>query len=278
MTIVVPNAAEEAFLDLMLSESLNLRLFTNDVESGLTESQIEALTAGSFTEATFTGYAAKTLTGGSWTTTQGDDYSYGTYAQQTFTRTSTGTAQVIRGYYVTRATGGAIRWYEYFPGPITVTNNGDTITLTPQFTLDDDKEAVVTAFGMVDQFTATANSSGYTADTATDMVLNNVSVVAGRTYCFHLHTWTNLSAAVGDFGLDLRLNGTIIDRLGYVQNVTATSENRMVDGMCFWTAPTTQATDDFDVYANELGGAATLTLTASAAVPRKFTVIDLGVL
>lgn len=278
MTIVVPNAAEEAFLDLMLSETLSLKLFTNDVEAGLTEAQIEALTAASFTEATFTGYSAKSLTGGSWVSTQGDDYSYARYAQQTFTRTSTGTAQQVRGYYVIKSSTGAIRWYEYFPGPLTVTNNGDAISMTPEFTLDDNKEAIVTALGIVDQFEATANTAALTADTATDMVLNNEPVVAGRTYAFHLHTWANLSAATGDWDLMLRVNGTIVDRLAYVQNTAATAENRLLDGWCYWTAPTTQATDDFDVYANEVAGTANLTLLASATGKRTFTMHDVGVL
>lgn len=274
MTLRIPNAAEEAFLDLMLSENMTLRLFTNDVESGLSETQKEALTAGSFTEATFTGYSAAALTGGSWVTTQGDDFSLGTYAMQTFTRTSTGTPQVIRGYYVTRTTGGALRWYEYFPGPITVTNNGDAIRVTPTFTFDDDREATVQARGIVARQVLTSSGSGLTASGLTDMVLNNVPVVAGRLYGIRLHShFTITSAARWD--MYVRLNGVDLDLLMTHEGTAATDATR--EGMVTWEAPTTQATDDFTVFANELTGTSTLTLFATAGLPRTFEIFDLGV-
>lgn len=279
MTLRVPNASEERFLDLILAADYTLRLFTNDVAAGLTETQMEALATGSFTEATFPGYAAATLTGGSWTTTPGDTESVAMYAQQTFTRSSTGGGQTVRGYYVTNpAASDALVWWEYFDGPIIVTNAGDAIVITPTFTLDDNKEAAVAAGGIVRQFAAAFSSAALTVDTVTDMVLSNVPVVAGRTYAFHFHSDVNLSAALGDWAFDLQVNGVTVDRLVYVQNVAATSENRTADGVCYWTAPATQATDDFQVLANEIGGTASLTLLASATNRRTFTVHDVGVL
>lgn len=134
--VIIVDAGEEAFLDLVLAVGYTARLYRNNVVSGLTEEQIDALAAGAFTEANFAGYAAATLTGGSWTTTQGNP-STGVYAQQTFTRSSTGTAQLIYGYYVTLTAGGALRWFEHFPAPISVEFNGDAIQITPRVTLDD---------------------------------------------------------------------------------------------------------------------------------------------
>jgi len=136
MTLVVVDQAEKHFLDLILGVNYTLRLFKNDVTSGLTATQIDALTEASFTEADFVGYASKALTGGSWTTTAGNPCS-GSYAQQTFTRTSTGTQQTVYGYYVTRTSGGALEWFEYFTAPVLIEFINEFITVTPRITLSD---------------------------------------------------------------------------------------------------------------------------------------------
>lgn len=147
MTLVVVNQGEEQMLDLVLAVNYTLKLYTNDVTAGLTQDQIDALTEASFTAATFTGYADKALTGGSWTTSQ-ENPSTGTYAQQTFTSTADQTEQLVYGYYVTRTLDGALVWFEEFDGPLSIAFNGDSIAVTPTITLDDDKEATVTARGV----------------------------------------------------------------------------------------------------------------------------------
>jgi len=136
MGVVIVDAGEEAFLDLVLAVNYTLRLYRNNVTSGLTEEQIDALAVGAFTEANFAGYSAAAMTGGSWVSTQGNP-SIGQYAQQTFTRSSTGAAQLIYGYYVTLTSGGALRWFEQFPAPISVEFISDAIRVTPRVTLDD---------------------------------------------------------------------------------------------------------------------------------------------
>lgn len=136
MTLIVVNQAEEHFLDLILAVNYTLKLYKNNVTSGLTQAQKDALTQASFTEATFTGYASKALTGGSWTTTAGDPC-VGTYAQQTFTSTANQTAQIVYGYYITRTSDGALEWFEDFAGPVTVQFNGEQISITPRITLSD---------------------------------------------------------------------------------------------------------------------------------------------
>lgn len=139
MSLVVVNQAEEHFLDLILAVNYTLRLFKNDATLGLTQVQKDALTESAFTEADFTGYSAAALTGGSWVTTSGDPC-VGTYAQQTFTRSSTGTQQTIYGYYLTRTSGGALEWFEYFSVPIVIEFINEFIKVTPRITLSDEED------------------------------------------------------------------------------------------------------------------------------------------
>ncbi|MFC5834661.1 hypothetical protein [Nonomuraea insulae] len=136
MTLVVVNQGEEDLLDAILAVNYTLRLYKNDVTNGLTAGQIEALDETDFTEATFTGYSSKALTGGSWTTTAGDPC-VGVYAQQTFTSTADQSAQPCYGYYVTRTSDGALQWFEDFSSPLTVEFNGEGIAVTPRLTLAD---------------------------------------------------------------------------------------------------------------------------------------------
>ncbi len=137
MSLIVVNQGEEAMLDLILAVNYTLRLYKNNVTSGLTQAQKDALDETDFTEATFTGYSSKALTGGAWTTTPGDPAT-GTYAQQTFTSSANQTAQSIYGYYITRTSDGALMWFEAFPAPSTIEFNGDFIKVTPRFTGKDE--------------------------------------------------------------------------------------------------------------------------------------------
>jgi hypothetical protein len=134
MGIVVVDEGEVALLELMTSVDLYLRLFTNDVEDGLTAAQIEALTAADLTEASFTGYGAKTLDGGSWTVTAGDP-STATYTKQGFVSTIDQTPQTLYGYYVTRASDGTLCWYEYFSSTVSISGASEFVAITPGITL-----------------------------------------------------------------------------------------------------------------------------------------------
>lgn len=137
MTLVIPNQGEEAFLDVILAVGYTLKLFTNNLSVSGTAA--EALVEGGFTEATFTGYTAKALTGGSWTTTPADP-STGTYALQAFTSSADQSPQVVYGYYVVTTAGGFLRWYEKFSSSVTVQNDGDSIRVTPRITLADTQD------------------------------------------------------------------------------------------------------------------------------------------
>lgn len=134
MALLVPNHGEgdglKAFLNHTAATDPILKLFKNNITPAETD------TAATYTVADFTGYADITMTGSSWTVTEGAPTN-GAYAQQTFTASAGSQNQPIYGYYVTRTTSGRIAWAERFSdGPYTVNNNGDNIKITPQITLD----------------------------------------------------------------------------------------------------------------------------------------------
>lgn len=107
--------------------NLTLRLFCNDVTP--------AQTGISYNEATGGGYAAKTLTNGSWTVATANDPSDAVYAEQTFTFTGALTTNTtVYGYYVTDA-GNTVLWAERLTAAFTPANNGDNIKITPKFQL-----------------------------------------------------------------------------------------------------------------------------------------------
>jgi hypothetical protein len=109
--------------------NLTLKLYCTNV------SPADTNTAGSFTECAGGGYAAKTLTSGSWTVTVGDDPSDAIYADQVFTFTGALTTNaVIYGYFVIDADGVLI-WAELLGSTFTPANNGDTVTIGPKFQL-----------------------------------------------------------------------------------------------------------------------------------------------
>jgi hypothetical protein len=135
MTLRVPNVGEVKMLENVLNktapENQILKLFKSNTTPADTD------THATYTEADFTGYTNKTMTGTSWTVTSGDP-AQGEYAQQTFTSTAGSQSQSVYGYYVTQASSGVLMWAERFTdGPYTIVNNGDEIRITPKLTLQD---------------------------------------------------------------------------------------------------------------------------------------------
>lgn len=134
MPLVVCNNGEVVALSYLVNKvtttrDLVYRLFATNVTPAETD------TAGSYTEATGGGYAAKTLTGANWTVTGGAPTT-ASYAQQDYTFTGALTTNAtIYGYYVTRVTDADLILAETFTS-FTPANNGDKILLTPQITAD----------------------------------------------------------------------------------------------------------------------------------------------
>lgn len=134
MAIVIPDGGEAIALEYLVNkdvpEDLILRLFKNNVVPA------EADAVGDYTEATFTGYAQKSLAGASWTTTPGAP-SKVAFAEQTFASTANQAAEDIYGYYYVRTTGGELVGAERFTNaPFAIQNNGDEIRVTPEITAD----------------------------------------------------------------------------------------------------------------------------------------------
>lgn len=127
MALNVPDVGENKMVEMVVNktapENPVLRLYSNNITPA------DSDTAGTYTEATFAGYAAITLTGASWSAGSGGVTNF---AQQTFTRSSTGATENIYGYYVTQVTSGVLLWSERDgAAPAAMTNSGDNIKLTP---------------------------------------------------------------------------------------------------------------------------------------------------
>lgn len=127
MALNVPDVGENKIVEMVVNktapENLVLKLYSNNITPA------DSDTAGTYTEATFAGYSAITLTGASWGAASGGVTSF---AQQTFTRSSTGTTENIYGYYVIQTTSGVLIWSERDgAAPAAMTNSGDNIKLTP---------------------------------------------------------------------------------------------------------------------------------------------------
>ncbi len=134
MAIVVPNGGEAIALSYLVNKSSPENLVLCLYQSNTTPA--EADTVGTYTEATFTGYASITLTGASWTVTPGAPSS-AAYAQQTFTSSAGSQNQNIYGYFLKRLSTGDIVYAERFSdAPYNIANNGDAIRVTPTITAD----------------------------------------------------------------------------------------------------------------------------------------------
>ncbi len=140
MPLCVPNEGELRLLDTMLklalstNESHILKLFQANYTP-------QANTAnGSFTEANFTNYAARTLARGTWnsavTVSNKAEASYGS-SPQSWTCGATG--NTIYGYYVVGSTSGKVLWAERFTTARTLAS-GDILNITPKFTLTTENE------------------------------------------------------------------------------------------------------------------------------------------
>jgi hypothetical protein len=126
MTLVVPNEGEGKLLDLWLNRSLTLKLYSNDITPG------ETNTAATYTEVAGGGYADLDMVGANWVITEGSP-SDGEYPSHDFEFTGpTDAPSVIYGYYVIDGDG-TLCWAERFEEsvvPFTPTT-GTVIRITP---------------------------------------------------------------------------------------------------------------------------------------------------
>lgn len=133
MTLVLVNGGEVIVVDATTTKTAGQNLILGLYKSNTTLA--EATVVADLTAANFTGYSATTLTAASWTTTPGAPTNT-TYPQVTFTSSAGSQSQAVYGYYLTQVTSGLLVWAETFSdGPYTITNNGDTIKVTLNFTM-----------------------------------------------------------------------------------------------------------------------------------------------
>lgn len=134
MTLLVQNNGEGDGLSYFVNKSTPQDLVLCLYSSNTTPAETD--TTSSYTEATFTGYSNVSLTGASWTVTEGAPTS-AAYAQQTFTSSAGSQNQSIYGYFMKRTSSGRVALAERFSdGPYVIVNNGDQIKITPTITLD----------------------------------------------------------------------------------------------------------------------------------------------
>ena len=131
MALLAPNEGEVQMLGIAINnvanENLLLKLFVTNVTPAETD------TSASYTEMSADGYAAKTLTKGSWTVANVGGVTTASYAEQTFTMTA---ATACYGYYIVGATSGKVYWAENFGSNYAIPSGGGSIKITPKVTLE----------------------------------------------------------------------------------------------------------------------------------------------
>ncbi len=130
MALNVPDVGENLILEMIVNKTAAQNLVLRLFQSNTTPSDTD--TAGTFTESSFTGYGAITLTGASWNSAASGSIAYS--AQQTFT-CSGAASQSVYGYYVTQTTSGVLVWAERDgSAPFAIANSGDAVKITPTIT------------------------------------------------------------------------------------------------------------------------------------------------
>jgi hypothetical protein len=130
MALNFPDVGENLALEMIVNKATPQNLVLKLFESNTTPAESD--TAGTYTEATFTGYSAINLTGASWNAASGGSIAYG--SQQTFTSSAVQSKSVY-GYYVIQVTSGTLLYSERDgAAPFSITQNGDTVKLTPTIT------------------------------------------------------------------------------------------------------------------------------------------------
>lgn len=129
MAISVPDVGENLVLEMIVNKTAAQNLVLKLYSSNTTPAESD--TAVTYTEATFTGYSAITLTGASWGAASGGSIAY---AQQTFT-CSGASSEDIYGYFVIQTTSSTLLYSERGTGvPFSITTVGDNVKVTPTIT------------------------------------------------------------------------------------------------------------------------------------------------
>ena len=137
MAIVVPNEGELVLLARMLAETSISDTYSLKLYQSVTGSLGASTVVADFTEATFTGYAARSLTRANWNSSPVIGTVSGK-AEATYTAEqawTAGSSQTVNGYYVTTGDGTKTLWAEAFSSAIALTSN-DILRIRPKLTLN----------------------------------------------------------------------------------------------------------------------------------------------
>jgi hypothetical protein len=130
MSGVVCNAsrkiAAENILFKTAAQALTLRLYKNVK----TPANGDNINASEYIEATFLGYAPIALNAVNWSVTTAFP-TMATYPLQTFTSSANQTAELVYGYYITRADGTLYLAELFSDGPYSVSTIAQTVKVTP---------------------------------------------------------------------------------------------------------------------------------------------------
>ena len=133
MPLLVPDVGENLILAMIVNKTAPQDLVLKLYSSNTTPAETD--TAGTYTEATFSGYSAITLTGATWGSPGAGSITYG--SQQTFTHNGGGVSNSIYGYFVVQSVSGTLLYAERDgSAPFTLTNNGDNVKITPTLSAD----------------------------------------------------------------------------------------------------------------------------------------------
>ena len=195
-TGLVPNVGEAKMLEHVLSlaspENLVLHLYKNDVTPTST------MTLADYTEATFTGYAAVTLSSANWTVTAGGQTSAEYNSGVAFTCSGT-TNESIYGFYLTTANSSTLMWSERFDGAGLL--NG----LVHYWKLEETSSTRVNSYGtgnLTDNngvsfgVGISGNAASFVAASSQSLSLSSVSLPPS----FTVDLWYNGSTATEAFG------------------------------------------------------------------------------
>ena len=134
------------------------------------------------------------------------------------------------------------------------------------------------AQGVIARQVLDTNTSTWATDSATDMGLADVPVVAGRIYGVHTHVSVAWASVATDARWVLRLQVDSVDELILADlqpGFTTPGARVPVDTTVFWE-PEETGTFDLAVRADEITDGANISFAASSANLRTFTLIDLG--
>lgn len=131
MSLMIPNTAQTYILNLLLNQTMKLKLYSNNYTPIITT------TLAALTEVSGGGYADISLTFANFVVTEGPPAVgvYNAFKDFDFTGATSGPG-TIYGYMITNDAEDLLYWVERFPTVPLIPINGSQIRIKPRITLD----------------------------------------------------------------------------------------------------------------------------------------------